>query len=208
MARAGANPAAATICGRAWKSRPGGLKNRCAAPARGRASRPGRTSLSASGGAYTRESQKLVGGSPCRCKSCLADQFGALLLGASPRRRDLPITARRYRAPSAPCPLTSPGDPPLKRAMRVRFPSRRPVFCRVVQSRTVRLIHGIALDERQDRERYPARQPVPVRRSERRADLVSRTRPVRPRRRAPIFPSSSKRQDASPRSSRSRCKSS
>ena len=89
---------------------------------------------------------------------------------------------------STPCPLTSPGDPPLKRAMRVRFPSRRPVFCRVVQSRTVRLIHGIALDERQDRERYPARQPVPVRRSERRADLVSRTRPVRPRRRAPISP--------------------
>jgi len=49
---------------------------------------------------------------------------------------------------------------------------------------------------------------LPVRRSERRADLVSRTRPVRSRRRAPIFPSSSKRQDASPRSSRSRCKSS
>ena len=63
-------------CGRAWNSRPGGLKNRCAAPARGRASRPGRTKfLSVSGGTYTRESQKLVGGSPCRCKSCLADQF-------------------------------------------------------------------------------------------------------------------------------------
>lgn len=150
--------------GRAWNRRPGGLKNRCAAPARGRASRPGRTkNLSVSGGTYTRESQKLVGGSPCRCKSCLADQF------------------------QRPCPLASAGDPPLKRAMRVRFPSRRPGFCRVVQSRTVRLIHGIALDERQGRERYPARQPVPVRRSERRADPVSRTRPVRPRRRAPIF---------------------
>lgn len=70
---------------------------------------------------------------------------------------------------SSPCPLSSAGDPPLKRAMRVRFPSRRPVFCRVVQSRTVRLIHGVALDERQDRERYPARQPLPVRRSERSA---------------------------------------
>jgi hypothetical protein len=31
------------LCGRAWNSRPGGLKNRCAAQARGRASRPGRT---------------------------------------------------------------------------------------------------------------------------------------------------------------------
>ena len=33
------------LCGRAWNSRPGGLKNRCAAPARGRASRPGRTNF-------------------------------------------------------------------------------------------------------------------------------------------------------------------
>ena len=32
------------------------------------------TNFSASGGVNTRESQKLVGESPCRCESCLADQ--------------------------------------------------------------------------------------------------------------------------------------
>ena len=53
------------------------LKNRCAASARGRATRPGRTNFSVSGGMHTRESQKLVGGSPCRCESCLTDHFSA-----------------------------------------------------------------------------------------------------------------------------------
>jgi hypothetical protein len=33
------------------------------------------TNFSASGGVYTRESQKLVGESPCRCEPCLVDQF-------------------------------------------------------------------------------------------------------------------------------------
>ena len=37
-----------------------------------------RTSFSAGGGMHTRESQKLVGASPCRCESCPADQFSAV----------------------------------------------------------------------------------------------------------------------------------
>jgi hypothetical protein len=60
--------------------RPGGFKNRCADEARGRASRPGRTNLSTGGGTYTREPQKLVGESPCRCESCPVDQLYRFVL--------------------------------------------------------------------------------------------------------------------------------
>ncbi len=48
---------------------------------RARAIRAGGTNFSASGGMHTRESQKLVGESPYRCESCLADHFGAVRSG-------------------------------------------------------------------------------------------------------------------------------
>jgi hypothetical protein len=64
-------------CGRAWNRRPGGLKNRCAFWRVGVQLASAAPIFSASGGVDTRESQKLVGESPCRCKSCLADQFDA-----------------------------------------------------------------------------------------------------------------------------------
>ncbi len=38
------------------------------------------------------------------------------------------ILSRRPIFSSAPCPLTSPGDPPLKRAMQVQVHSRRQIF--------------------------------------------------------------------------------
>ena len=82
------------LCGRAWNSRPGGLKNR---RARRRVSvqvAPAAPNFSASGGTDTRESQKLVGESPCRCESCLADQFSSLALGALPRHAPVPARAR------------------------------------------------------------------------------------------------------------------
>ena len=75
---------------------------------------------------------------------------------------------------------------PLKLDIGARFSAWLP-FSPCSSKRTVRLINGIALDERPDREHYPARRPTPVRRSERRAGFVNWTRPVRLRRRAPIF---------------------
>ncbi len=66
--------------GRAWNRRPGGLKNRCAFGRVGVQLAPAAPIFSASGGVDTHESQKLAGESPCRCESCLADQFQRLVL--------------------------------------------------------------------------------------------------------------------------------
>ena len=49
-------------------------------------------------------------------------------------RKPMQVRILSRRPISAPRPLSSSGDPPLKRAMRVQVPSRRPIFRRVVQS--------------------------------------------------------------------------
>lgn len=118
------------FCGRAWNSRPGGLKNRRASRRVGVQVAPAAPIISASGGMHTRESQKLVGESPCRCESCLADQF--IASSSNEHRRPAsqagnagarPVEAtssaawfqenrpsyKRSRAGSAPGPGASPG---------------------------------------------------------------------------------------------------
>jgi hypothetical protein len=82
------------FCGRAWNSRPGGLKNRCAARRVSVQVAPAAPDFSASGGVDTHESQKLAGESPCRCESCLADQFAM----ATSNKSSSPVSQAGHRS--------------------------------------------------------------------------------------------------------------
>lgn len=73
--RAGATPAVATILRPCLEQETERFQKPLRFTARGRASRPGRTNFSTGGGMDTRESQKLVSESSCRCESCPVDHF-------------------------------------------------------------------------------------------------------------------------------------
>lgn len=91
------------LCGRVWNRRPGGLKNRRAAK---------------------RVSVQVAPAAP--------DLFGEwwsvyTRVSETRGRKPMQVQVLSRRPISAPRPLTSPGDPPLKRAMPVRVRSRRPL---------------------------------------------------------------------------------
>lgn len=91
------------LCGRAWNRRPGGLKNRRA---------------------VRRVSVQVAPAAP--------DFFGEwwsvyTRVSETRGRKPMQVQVLSRRPISTPRPLTSPGDPPLKRAMPVRVRSRRPL---------------------------------------------------------------------------------
>lgn len=91
------------LCGRVWNRRPGGLKNRRAA---------------------RRVSVQVAPAAP--------DSFGEwwsvyTRVSETRGRKPMQVQVLSRRPISAPRPLTSPGDPPLERAMPVRVRSRRPL---------------------------------------------------------------------------------
>ena len=143
-----------------WNSRHVGPRSRRAKAHEGAIPSARTKCLSASGGVYTHESQKLAGESPCRCKSCLADQFfasssnesrrpasqagnaGASPVGATNARQTLGATCRPCKSDQAGAipaagPILLPVVKELSRGsakaeFRVQFPTGGP-FPRVVK---------------------------------------------------------------------------